>query len=128
MTKPKVIIADEDVNYIIPLQFKFVSDFFNKIELEIISDRNYFEEFFSRPQNAEILIVSDELYDSSLQRHNIANIFVMMEQFEEGDTGDLNVNRLFKYTSIAHFNYCDVMKPEKLVNETSVQRVAFMVL
>lgn len=100
MTKPKVIIADEDVNYIIPLQFKFVSDFFNKIELEIISDRNYFEEFFSRPQNAEILIVSDELYDSSLQRHNIANIFVMMEQFEEGDTGDLNVNRLFKYTSI----------------------------
>ena len=100
MTKPKVIIADEDVNYIIPLQFKFVSDFFNKIELEIISDRNYFEKFFSRPQNAEILIVSDELYDSSLQRHNIANIFVMMEQLEEGDTGDLNVNRLFKYTSI----------------------------
>ncbi|MBE5872842.1 MAG: hypothetical protein E7287_00385 [Lachnospiraceae bacterium] len=100
MAKPRVIIADEDANYIIPLQFKFVSDFFNKIELEIISDKEYFDEFFSRPQNAEILIVSDELYDSSLQRHNIANVFVMMEQFDEAGTGDLSVNRLFKYTSI----------------------------
>lgn len=100
MAKPRVIIADEDANYIIPLQFKFVNDFFNKIELEVISDRVYFEEFFSTPQNAEILIVSDGLYDSSLQRHNIANIFVMMEQIDDGDTGELNVNRLFKYTSI----------------------------
>lgn len=100
MAKPRVIIADEDVNYIIPLQFKFVTDFFDKIELEIISEKSYFEEFFSRPQNAAILIVSDELYASSLQRHNISNVFVMMEQLEEGDTGELNVNRLFKYTSI----------------------------
>lgn len=100
MTKPRVIIADEDSNYIIPLQFKFVSDFFDKVELEIISDREYFEEFFSQPQSAEILIVSDELYDSSLQKHNIANVFVMMEQFEESNTGELSVNRLFKYTSI----------------------------
>lgn len=100
MAKPKVIIADEDANYIIPLQFKFVKDFFNQIDLEIISDKDYFNEFFSRPQNAEILIVSDELYDSSLQKHNISNVFVMMEQFETGGTGELNVNRLFKYTSI----------------------------
>lgn len=100
MARPKVIIADEDASYIVPLQFKFVTDFFNKIDLEIITDRTYFNEFFSKPQNAEILIVSDELYDSSLQRHNIQNIFVMMEQYDDGGTGELNVDRLFKYTSI----------------------------
>lgn len=100
MARPRVIIADEDASYIVPLQFKFVTDFFNKIDLEIITEKAYFDEYFSKPQNAEILIVSDELYDSSLQRHNIQNIFVMMEQFEEGGTGDLNVNQLFKYTSI----------------------------
>lgn len=100
MSKPRVIIADEDENYIIPLQFKFVIEFFNKIDLEIITDRIYFENFFSKPQNAEILIISDALYDSTLQKHNIQNIFVMMEQFDEGGTGELNVNQLFKYTSI----------------------------
>lgn len=100
MAKPRVIIADEDANYMIALQFKFVTEFFNKIDLEIISDREYFHDFFSKPQNAEILIISDALYDSSIQRHNIPNIFVMMEQYDEGGTGELNVNRLFKYTSI----------------------------
>lgn len=100
MARPKVIIADEDASYIVPLQFKFVTDFFNKIDLEIITDRAYFDEYFSRPQNAEILIISDDLYDSSLQRHNIQNIFVMMEQYDEGSTGELNVNQIFKYTSV----------------------------
>lgn len=100
MARPRVIIADEDESYIVPLQFKFVTDFFNKIDLEVITDRTYFDDYFSKPQNAEILIVSDELYDSSLQRHNIQNIFVMMEQYDEGGTGDLNVTQLFKYTSI----------------------------
>lgn len=100
MAKPRAIIADEDANYIIPLQFKFVTDFFDKIDLEVITDRAYFDEYFSKPQNAEILIVSDELYDSSLQRHNIQNVFVMMEQIDEGGTDDLNVTQLFKYTSI----------------------------
>lgn len=122
MAKPRVIIADEDVKYIVPLQFKFVTDFFNKIELEIISDRSYFEEFFSKPQNAEILIVSDELYDSSLQRHNIANMFVMMEQFEEGDTGDLNVNRLFKYTSIKEIFNEIVGKSADALNIAAVEK------
>ena len=52
------------------------------------------------PQKAEILIVSEELYDQSLKRHSISNVFVMMEQYEEGNTDDLSINRLFKYTSI----------------------------
>lgn len=119
MARPKVIIADEDANYIVPLQFKFVTDFFNKIDLEIITDRAYFDDYFSKPQNAEILIVSDELYDSFLQRHSIQNIFVMMEQFDEGGTGELNVNQIFKYTSIKEiFNEitgksADILKIEK---------------
>ncbi len=100
MAKPRIIIADTDLNYIIPLQLKFVEEFLGKIELEIITDREYFDNLFSTPQRAEILIVSEDLYDSSLQRHNISNLFLMMEQYEEGQTDELNLNRLFKYTSI----------------------------
>ncbi len=100
MVKPRVIIADTDINYIIPLQLKFAKDFFDSVDLEIITDRDYFEELFSKPQKAEILIVSDELYDSTLQKHNISNIFLMMEEYEEGGTEELNICKLFKYTSI----------------------------
>ncbi|MDE6516585.1 MAG: AAA family ATPase [Acetatifactor sp.] len=100
MSRPRVIIADEDRGYIIPLQLKFVKEYFNQIDLEIITDRQYFLELFSTPQKAEILILSDELYDSSLQKHNIGYIFVMAEQSEEGEAGELNINRLYKYTSV----------------------------
>ena len=31
MPKPRIIIADIDANYIIPLQLKFVEDFFEKV-------------------------------------------------------------------------------------------------
>ena len=48
----------------------------------------------------EILIVSEDLYDPALQKHNISSLFVMMEQYEAEQTDELNVNRIFKYTSI----------------------------
>ena len=35
MAKPRIIIADTDISYIIPLQLKFAEDFFEKIDLEI---------------------------------------------------------------------------------------------
>lgn len=100
MAKPRIIIADNDANYVIPLQLKFVEDFFEKVNLEIITDEDYFNELFSTPQKADILIVSEELYDQSMQRHNISCVFMMTEQYEEEQTADLNVNPIFKYTSI----------------------------
>lgn len=100
MAKPRIIIADTDVNYIIPLQLKFVEDFFGKVNLEIITEEGYFDTLLSTPQSADILIVSEELYSYAMQRHNISHIFVMCEQYEEDQTADLNVNYIFKYTSI----------------------------
>lgn len=122
MGKPRVIIADEDAGYIVPLQFKFVTDFFNKIDLEIITEKAYFEDYFSKPQNAEILIVSDMLYDSSLQRHNIQNIFVMSESRDEGQTGELSINRLFKYTSIKEIFNEIVGKSAGALNVAAVEK------
>lgn len=119
MAKPRIIIADTDISYIIPLQLKFSEDFFEKVELEIVTDNEYFETLFSTPQRADILIVSEELYSQSMQRHNISHIFVMNEQYEDEQTADLNVNHIFKYTSIKEiFNEitgksADVLKLDK---------------
>lgn len=100
MARPRIIIADTDVNYILSLQLKFIEEFFEKIDLEVITDRKYFESMFESPQRAEVLIVSEDLYDLSIQKHNIGNVFLMTEKNEEEQTADLNVTRIFKYTSI----------------------------
>lgn len=100
MVKPRIIIADTDPSYIVPLLAKFVYEFFNKVTIEVIDDEAYFRELFSRPQSVDILVVSEALYDLSLKKHDIAHAFVMMEQNETGSTSDLSVNRLFKYSSV----------------------------
>ncbi len=100
MVKPRVILVDTDINYIIPIQLKFAEDFFERIDLEIISDAMYFHEMFSFSQRADVLIISETLYTNDIQRHNIAHIFVMHEQYEEDRTAELNVEHIFKYTSI----------------------------
>ena len=54
MAKPRIIIADTDLNYIIPLQLKFVEEFFDLIDLELITDQDYFSKLFSMSQKASI--------------------------------------------------------------------------
>ncbi len=100
MANPKVIIADTDINYIAPLQYKFVNEFFNNIDLEVITNRQYFEEYFANTQSAAVLVVSEDLFNDSIKGHNIKNIFVMSENMEDDSTGDLSINVLYKYTSI----------------------------
>lgn len=48
MKRPRIIIADTDSNYIVPLQLKFAEEFFDKVDLEIITDPAYFSELFRR--------------------------------------------------------------------------------
>ena len=92
MASPKIIIADNDINYIAPIQLKFIEEFFDKIQLEVITDKNYYDEYFSHPRNVDILIVSEDYYDSSVKKHNIAHVFVMTEELEEENTAELTVN------------------------------------
>ncbi len=127
--KTRIVIADNDFNYIVPLQLKFVEDFFDKIDLEIISDEEYYNSFFSSPQNIDILIISEDLFSPSLQKHNIENIFVMTEQYEEDETAELNVYRIFKYTSIKEiFNEIIGKSVSVLHLETEIQKEPQIVL
>lgn len=122
MAKPRIIIADTDISYIIPLQLKFVEEFFEKVDIEIITNKEYYECLFSTPQKADVLVVSEDLYDVSLQRHNIGNIFLMTEQHEEERTGDLNVDRIYKYTSIKEILNEIIGKSKASLTEVKVEK------
>lgn len=101
MEKPRIIIADTDSGYVLPLLMKFAEEMYEQADLEVITDREYFRGLFTHPQQVDVLVVSESLYSTELRRHNISNIFVMMEQHQDdGYTADLNLNRLYKYTSI----------------------------
>ena len=47
MSKPLIVIADMDTAYLAELENKFLVELGDRAELEIISDPEYFEQFFS---------------------------------------------------------------------------------
>lgn len=116
MARPRIILADTDANYLMSIQLKFIEDFFEKIDLEIVTDEQYFESLFETPQKAAILVVSENLYDSSLKKHNIAKVFVMTEQNENDGTEDLTIDKIYKYTSIKDIFKEIVGKSESVLN------------
>ncbi len=122
MAKPRVIIADTEVSYVIPLQLKFVEDFFEMVDLEIITDKEYFNEKFTTPQRVDVLIVSEELFEQNLQRHNITNIFLMTEQAGSEQADIPGVTKIFKYTSIKEIFNEIISKSADVLNVQGVEK------
>lgn len=100
MSKPRVIIADPDVNYVMPLQSRFIEEYTYNIQLEVITDPDYFKQLFLIPQKADVLIVSEKFFDESLLKHGVEHIYVLTETFVGEETTDLTSERIFKYTSV----------------------------
>lgn len=100
MGRAKIIIAEEDINYVVAFQEKFVDYFYDKVNLEIITDKDYYNMFFSTPQKVDVLLVSEDLYDSSLQRQNIDHLFVLAESNEGIEESNAFITRIYKYSSV----------------------------
>lgn len=50
MKKPVVVLADTDVKIIAPIEIKFLEEYDDKIDLQVITDKEYFDEYFSSPK------------------------------------------------------------------------------
>jgi len=118
--KPKVILADTDETYLTPLELKFLDELDDIVDLEIITDKSYYESYFSSSQNADVLVVSEELYSRDLKKQNsIQNIFILTEHADEISADSPGVRRVFKYTSIKEI-YSQIMAISQI--ETAAQK------
>ena len=123
MSKPLIVIADMDTAYLAELENKFLVELGDRAELEIISDPEYFEQFFSNPVTAEIVAVNENLYTNALQRQDIQNLFILSEHQEQGRTEELSVSRVYKYYGIKElYNELTYKSQERLEGKESGKR------
>jgi cellulose biosynthesis protein BcsQ len=108
MSKYTIVIADTDETYISPLEMKFAEELSAKVELEIITEEVYFNEYFASARNIDMLVISEDLYTSEIQKHDIKSIYVLVENSESAGAEEsadseirLAVKRVFKYSSIS---------------------------
>jgi len=115
MKKPFVVLADLDANYLIPLEDKLTEELYDQIELEIITDKQYFDIFFSTPRKIDTLIICSGLFSQDLFRHNITDFFVLTEDPSDTQSTD-NVTRIFKYSSTKEIFNQVLYKNKEMLN------------
>lgn len=133
MSKPLLIIADRDEDYLLAIEKKILKEIGNQIELEVISDVNYFTQFFSTPKTAELMVVGEDLFTRELLKHNIAHVFILSEtihNIDDGSTMELSAEYVNRYASTSEiFNQIVRFSRDKLLQDTiqkkETQVVAF---
>lgn len=100
MGKPRIVIVDDDFSYVIPLQSKFVYEFLDDVEIEIITKESYLQEFFQNLQKIDVLVVDAKFYSEELGKHEIQHIFVMTEEQNDEASYPDDVHVIFKYTNV----------------------------
>lgn len=121
MSKPFVVLADLDANYLVPLEDKLTEELYDQIDLEIITDKQYFDMFFSSPRKIDTLIISDLLYGQELHKHNISDVFVLTEDVEETKSTE-NATRIFKYSSTKEIFNQVLYKKKEMLNVQFVNK------
>lgn len=114
MEKPRIIIMEEDFSYAAPLQAKFIHEFLDTIELEIITEKEAADAFFDELQKAEVLIITKEWYVPEISRHDIRHIFVMTEDQQEEMELPEQCSSIYKYTNIKGI-FMEIIGKSKLV-------------
>lgn len=101
MSKPLVVIADPDEQYVVMLERKFLEELGDTMRMEVITDVDYLSEFLSSAHDIEALLIAEQWVDDRLDMHSIAHLFVLVEEEHEDTalTCSLFADRTYKYTS-----------------------------
>lgn len=103
MLKLQIVLADLDKAYISMLELRFLEHFGDVADIQLISDRDYFQEYFSTHRKLDLLILSDAFYSPSLARHDIGAILRLSETpvaGEQGETAGEGGRLLYKYSAM----------------------------
>jgi len=99
MKKRLIVLADRDEDYLLPIQLKLIEVFKDNCEILLITDNEYFVEYFSMPREVDILLVNEAFYSAELHKHSIHHIFILTEN-ESLPKSDSSEIWLYKYSGM----------------------------
>lgn len=100
MAKPLFVLADTNPEYISPLEAKLLETFRDSIDLEVIDDPGYIDEFAATARRIDVLIVADRLYNAFLRQNDIGVVYKLTEDASEENLQGSAVRVVYKYAHI----------------------------
>lgn len=127
MDKKLAVLVDTDEEYIAALEYKLLEEWQEDVDIHVISQLKYFNEFFSQPRTMDILIINEYLYSEKVRKQNCGCVFILKE-----DDTNLHLGagpmELSKYSSIKEI-YAQIMRvvrmsaPHKDIERTRMYMV-----
>lgn len=96
---PHVVIADPSESYVLALEGKFLHELRDSIQLEVISDYAYFSEYLKSSVDADVMLVSENLYSDEIMRQAIQKVFILTETQKTGEEPPAGTSYIYKYTN-----------------------------
>ncbi|HJA25942.1 MAG TPA: AAA family ATPase [Candidatus Fournierella merdigallinarum] len=99
MAKCKIMLADTELSYLMPIELTLSREHAGEIELSLVTDAAYLHQYFQEPQKLDILVISERLWSEDIRRHSIGQLFILLEETEPCIQTEENDIILYKYTS-----------------------------
>ena len=98
----KIVFVDKDEKYLSPLEMKFIEDFGEKVDIEVITEPDYLDRYFAEHRLIDILIINKEFYKYEFDKHEIRHVFIVSDSQADSNmnTSQENVNFIYKYLGI----------------------------
>jgi len=107
MAKPLVVIVEKEREDWIPLQISMAEALMDIADIEIITDSEYMEEYFTTPRTMDVLVIEESMYSEKLSMHTIGKTFVLVEDMGDGDEPVYRMPNASRDV-ICLFRYCNI--------------------
>lgn len=102
MDKKRLLFVDEEEEYLMTLVLKFIECLDEKIDITIITDTMYLNQYLNEPHEVDILIINDTLYDKRFERFGINDVYCLTEDENNVNQTQGTGNTIYKYSSTGH--------------------------
>lgn len=118
MEKKLIVIVDTDESYLAPLEYKLVEEWEEYGDIEVITQLQYFQDFFNQPRNIYMLVINEVLYNEKVQKQNCRHVFILKEEDKKKTTylQDKRIHSLYKYSSVKEI-YAEILKEIRMDTE-----------
>lgn len=113
MSKFYIVVADWEQEYVSRLGARFPENFGDVADIEMITERAFFDGFLSQRQRIDWLIIGDNIYSEyseQLKRHDITNI-IRLSETPPDLTGPIRKGDFLLYKYISMKEIFAIMKP-----------------
>ena len=97
MERYNIVIVDEDYEQLRPLEAMVIQEFARRADVQIITREDFREAYFAVIRKIDLLVIDQKYYGEYLDRHEIANLLVLVSEVELGFTYPNSVHTMVKY-------------------------------